>query len=375
MTPREDPALSALLETFVVAAGAAPGATVGLATRRAGAWRLTTGAAGNLSSLFAAPTRCDTPYDLASITKSVTAVTCARLAAKGRVSLDTRLGELLAEARDTPSQGASLEALLSHRAGLEAHCEFFAPLRQEQSFDASVALRAAANARRNDCVGALPALGFPPLYSDLGYLLVGVALSRVSGVAFDELVRAELADPLGIELYSARQWKQHADFLARVAPTEVVPWRGGELRGVVHDENAWAFAGEGCAGNAGLFADASTVARFGVALLDVLAGRARDFLAPEWLARLLEPRPGGTLLAGFDAKAAEGSSAGQWFGPRSFGHLGFTGTSLWCDPDAQLVAAVLTNRVNPTRDNQRHRQCRPLLADALFRHAADRGAR
>jgi CubicO group peptidase (beta-lactamase class C family) len=139
----------------------------------------------------------------------------------------------------------------------------------------------------------------------------------------------------------------------------------------VHDENAWALSGLGLSGHAGLFGTASSVARFGAAMLDALAGRDSSWLDLGTVTPLVEPRAGGTLRAGFDGRSAEGSSAGTAFGPRAFGHLGFTGTSLWCDPDTDIVAVILTNRVNPTRDNVAIRAARPALNDALFRIAAD----
>jgi CubicO group peptidase (beta-lactamase class C family) len=145
-----------------------------------------------------------------------------------------------------------------------------------------------------------------------------------------------------------------------------VAWRGGEIVGAVHDENAWAFCGKEVAGHAGLFGTAEGVARFGAGVLDALAGRLPGWLTQAEADVLTRPRAQGTLRAGFDGRAAEGSAAGAAFGPRAFGHLGFTGTSLWCDPDADVVAVILTNRVNPTRDNIAIRRARPLLNDALF---------
>ena len=149
-------------------------------------------------------------------------------------------------------------------------------------------------------------------------------------------------------------------------PTETVPFRGGELRGVVHDENAWALSGHALSGHAGLFGTALAVARFGAALLDAWHGRSEVWLDAKGLAALLQERPGGTLRAGFDGKSADQSSAGTQAGPRSFGHLGFTGTSLWCDPDADQALVLLTNRVCPTRNNPRIRAARPVVNDALF---------
>jgi CubicO group peptidase (beta-lactamase class C family) len=113
----------------------------------------------------------------------------------------------------------------------------------------------------------------------------------------------------------------------------------------------------------------SAVLGFGAALLAALAGRS-DWLTRRSLESLVRPRPGGTLRAGFDGKSASASSAGSWPGGQTFGHLGFTGTSLWCDPEAGIATVLLTNRVHPTRDNPRIRAARPVVHDALFRAAS-----
>ncbi|MEO8801384.1 MAG: serine hydrolase [Polyangiaceae bacterium] len=131
------------------------------------------------------------------------------------------------------------------------------------------------------------------------------------------------------------------------------------MRGRVHDENAWALTDAGGSGHAGMFGTAGAVLTFA---LDVLL-HVKDL---GWLVR---ERPGGTLRAGFDGKSAHGSSAGTVCGPKAFGHLGFTGTSFWIDPDAGAVVALLTNRVSPTRDNTKIRGARPIAHDALFRAA------
>ena len=148
------------------------------------------------------------------------------------------------------------------------------------------------------------------------------------------------------------------------APTEEVPWRGGVVRGRVHDENAWALTGLGGSGHAGMFGTLGAVLAFGCAVLDGLDGRGP--FADADVRELTRERPFGSLRAGFDGKSEEGSSAGASFGPRAFGHLGFTGTSLWIEPDAGVVVVLLTNRVHPTRDNVAIRGARPGAHEALF---------
>jgi CubicO group peptidase (beta-lactamase class C family) len=191
-------------------------------------------------------------------------------------------------------------------------------------------------------------------------------VEQVTRLPLDQIIEREVALPLGLALGSARQLhRRRASFLRDVAPTEVVRARGGCVRGIVHDENAWALGGHGACGHAGLFGSVADVLGLGAALLAALAGQS-DWLSREALWLLVKPRPGGSLRAGFDGKSPGASSAGTLAGPETFGHLGFTGTSLWCDPGAGVATVLLTNRVHPTRDNARIRGARPPVHDALF---------
>jgi CubicO group peptidase (beta-lactamase class C family) len=348
----------------VVKAGVAPSATVAIAARCASGFRFATGRAGEFE------TDLEPIFDLASVSKPFVAVTAARLAFSGALCLDDALESFLPELGGTESGALPLIAFLSHRAGLESHRALFAPLLVERPFERARALLEAARARRADAVGALPEGGFPPLYSDLGYVLIGAALERATGKPLDELLEREVSDPLGLHVRSARRFlRTTRDFASRVVATENVRFRGGRLRGVVHDDNAWAFAGHGAAGHAGLFGDALSVARFGAALLDVLSGRDTTFLDRATMEALVRPRPRGTLRAGFDGKSETGSSAGSRASAATFGHLGFTGTSMWCDPLAERVVVLLSNRVCPTRENVKIRDARPRIHDELFERA------
>lgn len=349
-----------VLQRYVIDARVAPAASAGYVGASVSAQ---TGAAGSLPG---AEVDADTVFDLASVSKPIVACALLRLAGRGLVDLRAPLGSLLPEARGSQSEQVPLELFLAHRAGLEAHRSLFAPLFAGRALRPEHALRSVCRARRFDCAG-LPAVeGFPPLYSDLGYVLVGAVIERLTGEALDRVVAQEVTEPLGIELGSVRQLRRLRPTFARdVAPTEVVRARGGCVRGIVHDENAWALSGHGASGHAGLFGTVNDLLTFGQALLDALAGRS-TWLSQAALWTLVRPRPGGTLRAGFDGKSAGASSAGALSGPQAFGHLGFTGTSLWCDPGAGVASVLLTNRVHPTRDNPRIRAARPLVHDALF---------
>ncbi len=353
------PQLATLLQSAVVDAGAAPSAAAAALFRDAatGEWlALVGGAACNATGPQASL------FDLASLTKPVVALTAARLARAGRVSLTTPLAEYLDCARGSAVGGRSLEQLLAHRAGLEGHRELFAPLLRGLGCERGALLQAAAEAVRPDAGDAPGAV-----YSDLGYLLLGAALESATGESLDALVRREVSEPLGAELGSAAEWRVRApDFDARVLPTEHVPWRGGLVRGAVHDENAWAFAGCGLAGHAGLFGTLLGVAALAAGVLDALAGREPDWLGTRDVEPLVRVRDASSLRAGFDGRSPGASTAGTRLGAASFGHLGFTGTSVWCDPEQDVALVLLTNRVSPTRANTLLPALRGRLNDRLF---------
>jgi len=358
--------LGAAARLVVDTHGAAPCAVVGAAVRRGGAWIHGAGKAGLLSrDLSATAVSIATRFDLASVTKPVTALTLARLDRAGVLGRGELLGDVLPQLAATRSARVPLDLLSAHRAGLEAHLELFAPLREGRAIDRAAALVTCADARRAGCDGDPPPGGFPPVYSDLGYLLLGAAIAARGGADLDRVLDREVIAPLALDLGSARALRVRGGFDEHVAPTEIVAFRGGSVRGAVHDENAWAMSGDAASGHAGLFGDARSVVALGVAIVDALAGRRAGWLSPDDLAPLLRTRPGGSLLAGFDRRSGDAPSSGRLFGPQTFGHLGFTGTSLWIDPDAALVGVLLTNRVHPTRDHLAIRRARPAAYDAI----------
>ena len=369
---------------------AAPCAVVGIAWRgrpaaaagvvgRAEGWCLGWGAAGQMWTVPPEGQRGDAPeactshlFDLASLTKPVTALVLARLHRSGRLDRSTPLGSLLPELGDTPTGEVSLDALTAHRAGLQAHRHFYLPSASAKQPSREATLRGAALARRADCVGSWPGPdGFPPIYSDLGYILVGAAIERVTGEPLDVLVEDEVARPLGLRLGSMRRLaREFVGVEASVVPTEVSPWRGGVIRGRVHDNNAFVFAGDGTAGHAGLFADVWSVVKLGCGVLDAWSGRRDDWLCRDDLLPLVRPRPGGSHAAGFDRRSGRNPSSGRLFGPASFGHLGYTGTSIWIDPEAARSVVLLTNRVHPSSEHIAIRQARPAAYDAMVRRIA-----
>jgi CubicO group peptidase (beta-lactamase class C family) len=355
-----------VLKRWVTERGVAPGASAYVARFDGSSWRSAEGAAGVHSGPGSPEVTPATLYDLASLTKPVIACTLARLTRAERLGWESPLGELLPGVAGSASAALPLWLFAAHRAGLLAHVRL-----RDSGVGRELWLGLCANGRRAECQTAAPDQGFAPLYSDLGYILIGALLERLGGAA--RLVQLEVAEPCALELDCAQGWAQRlaaGEFLARVAPTEIVEDRGGLIWGAVHDDNAWDLQGSGLAGHAGLFGTAAAVGGFGRAMLDALAGRHPAWLSAAEAGRLVQPRAGGSLRTGFDGKAAQGSSAGPRFGLHSFGHLGFTGTSLWCDPDASIAVVLLTNRVHPSRENVQLRSVRPDIHGELFGLAA-----
>jgi CubicO group peptidase (beta-lactamase class C family) len=301
-----------------------------------------------------------TPYDLASITKPVVAMTALRMVEKGTLSLDTRTDSVVTDVRGGVGGAATLEALLRHEAGLAAWGGLYLDVPHDTGTPAARRWILSEASRR-------PVEGETArtVYSDLGYLIAGEVIARSAGDKLDKVVAREVTEPLGIsgDLFypAALQPDKRAQVVREAAPTEWCEWRGRLIRGEVHDENCAAFGG--VAGNAGLFGTARGVAVFGRAVLDSFLGRS-DFLTRETMQAALAPREGTTLRLGWDGKSEE-SSAGRYLSAESFGHLGFTGTSVWCDPARDLVVVLLTNRVHPSRANERIKGFRPGFHDGV----------
>ena len=338
-------------------AGVFPGASACVARWQGGAWSYIDVAAGALAE-GAAPVTSNTIYDLASLTKPWVAMAALRLHEAGVFELGARVDEIIHEATGLPVGARTWEEVLSHRSGLEAWVPFYESLPEQPGTDAARAGILAELLRHWDAskVGT-------SVYSDLGYILAGVAMSRASGRPLGDIVAERVASQLGVDetvFFGACQddeiWK------ARCAPTGWSPWRERILVGEVHDDNCAALGG--VAGHAGMFGLANSVARFGAACVGAWQGR-RGASEEEIIRHATAVRPGGTHRLGWDGKAEEGSAAGSLIDPDAFGHLGFTGTSLWCDPRRQLVVVLLTNRVAVSDDNAAIRALRPQFHDAV----------
>ncbi len=311
----------------------------------------------------------DTIYDLASLTKPLFATVCLRLVERGALSLDLRAEQLVPDVRGTAGGAATLEQLLTHRSGMAAWGGLYLDVPHELGSSAArrwiftEAARRAEEGTRNK--GA-------SIYSDLGYIVAAEIVSRATGRDLSTHLIKEIVEPLGLEpldlaYASALPPDKHRELVKRVAPTERDEWRGRMVRGEVHDENCAALGG--VSGHAGVFGTAKGMGLFGRAILDAANGRVKTgtpLLSEATLKSALAPRDGGTHRLGWDGKSPTDSSAGRRMSASTFGHLGFTGTSIWCDPVADVVIVLLSNRVCPSRANEKIKGFRPAFQDAIM---------
>ena len=205
-------------------------------------------------------------------------------------------------------------------------------------------------------------------YSDLGILLLGEILERVSGKPLDVMAQEEVFDPLGMD---DTMFRPPESLLGRIAPTEQDAWRGRVVHGEVHDENAFGLSG--LAPHAGLFSTASSLAPFPQMYLNGGAYNGRRIVNAETIELFTtraELAPNSSRALGWDTPS-EPSSSGSYFSASSYGHTGFTGTSMWIDPERELFALLLTNRVHPTRENRKLYDVRPKFHDAVMKAIDD----
>ena len=300
----------------------------------------------------------ETLFDLASLTKPLATALCTMtLVDSGILRLDDRLGDRVAAFAETDKADVTVAHLLRHTAGLPEYRPYY-----------EILVGRPVQARRSHLQKLLveerrvTAVGEKTRYSDIGFLVLQQVVETVARKGLDALARERIYAPLCLEtLHFPRMSPPFA--LARYASTERCPWRKRVLRGEVHDDNAWAMGG--VAGHAGLFGTAEEVWRLCQFLLDAWTGNeGAGIFSPKMVRFFLESQKPGERVLGFDIPDPVNPSCGSRFSSRAVGHLGFTGTSVWIDPQALLIVVLLTNRVHPSRENQKIRAFRPLLHDA-----------
>ncbi len=336
------------------------------------------------------PTGTDTWFDLASLTKLFTATAFMHLVAEGKIALDTPIMEVLPELQgrfpilpgmdpyaktplppDPAFQGQVVDAgkitfwhVLTHTSGLAAWVDCCQPP-LPGPVPLPTQVPASIRRRRLEALLRAPRFVYPPgqrlLYSDVGFILLGEAIERLAGMSLPAYFELAIQRPLGMTQVAFSPL-DHGIPCEHIAPTEMCAWRGRRLWGEVHDENAACLAG--VAGHAGLFASAEDVARLGQSFLETTERPLPHSLKGEMIREHVwmgTERRG----LGWKLQTPTQSPVGRAFSSRSFGHTGFTGTSLWVDPDRELVVVLLTNRVYYGRDGDAIARFRVRLHEAV----------
>ena len=301
--------------------------------------------------------RADSPFDLASLTKVIATTTASMLLhERGQLDLEAPVAEYLAGFDRADKRDITIRHLLTHSSGLPPFRTFYAD---------SVLTRQAVL----DSIYAAPldaAPGDAYSYSDFGMIMMALVIEQITGEEFSAWCQANIFGPLGM---TDTGFRPTGTPDPDVVPTELDDYfRNRLIQGEVHDENAWILGG--VAGHAGLFSTAQDLSRFTTMMVRQGQHEGRQFLSSSTiqLFTTVVDTSFSTRALGWDTRNPypEPSSAGDYFGPRSFGHTGFTGTSIWMDPDQQLYVILLTNRVYPSRDNYDYLQVRRKVADVTY---------
>lgn len=293
-------------------------------------------------------------FDLASVSKVIGTTTAAMLLYDdGKLDLDERVTSYLPEFGNNGKEFITVRNLLLHNAGLPAWVPFY-----KQYSTADEVINAIMNIKPEYSVGS------KFLYSDLSMITLQKIIEKISGLRLDNFLKVRVFDKLGM---TKTMYNPPPELWYFCAPTEKdTYWRMNTMKGKVHDETAYML--NGIAGHAGLFSTAEDLSVFLQMMLQ--KGKYKDMqiikesTVDSWTTIQGEQSTRGL---GWDTKSETGSSAGKLFSSNSFGHTGFTGTSVWVDKDKKLFAVLLTNRVNPTRANTKIIQFRPKVHDEIVK--------
>lgn len=330
---------------------------------------------GAFGSMGSAPSdvavTLDTVYDLASLTKVLaTTSSILLLVQQGQLQLEDRLATILPECQPGAIGDAQIHHVLSHSSGLPSWKPLYKTIGEHNGVSTDVrAMEKVQKAFLHAITqeGLVATIGARAEYSDLGFVLLGFVVERISGLPFSEFCQQlfcqQQATPLAF-LPTSRRGSLPTDWPV-VAPTEYDVWRGRLLQGEVHDENAYALGG--VAGHAGLFGSAAAVLASSGCWLN--SYKDRDSMFSSELTRRFVAKQhqvsGSSWALGWDTPSYP-SSSGNLFSPNSFGHLGFTGTSLWVDPVAELEVVLLTNRVYFGRESRKIQAFRHHIHDIIW---------
>ena len=305
----------------------------------------------------------DSVFDLASLTKPLaTTLAISRLIETDQIFLDQKLGSILKKFQTSSKADITIDMLLRHTSGFPAHKEYFKKI-----------IKAKENPRerlRDFLVGEVleNKIGKRQVYSDLGFMVLSWIIEEISCQRLDQFVSEQIYSPLEIDdlffLKTGLKNEKFKLYRQKIVATQQCPWRNKVLVGEVDDDNAWAVGG--IEGHAGLFGDAESIYKLCSEILNALLNKPTKVLKSDIIKSFAYRKNQQDMVAGFDTPSKVNSSSGKYFSKSSIGHLGFTGTSFWIDPETKVIIIFLTNRVHPLRSNEGIKTFRPKIHDLIF---------
>lgn len=293
-------------------------------------------------------------FDLASVSKVVSTTSAAMiLVSEGKLDIDDKVIKYLPEFNNNGKEKITIKNILLHNSGLAAFKKYY-----DQYSSGDEVINDIMNLKLDNPVGE------KYVYSDLGMITLQKVIEKIANKPLDVFIHDKLFAKLGM---NNTMYNPSEDDKLNCVPTELDDfWRMRLLQGEVHDERAYML--NGVAGHAGLFSTAEDLSKFVLLLMNKGNHDGEQIInsdiVEEWTTRQSEQSE---RSFGWDTKSVNGySSAGQYFSKNSFGHTGYTGTSIWVDKETKLFVILLSNRVHPTRANKKISKFRPLIHDAIF---------
>ncbi|MBF0224252.1 MAG: serine hydrolase [Desulfobacterales bacterium] len=307
----------------------------------------------------------NTIFDMASLTKPIaTTVSIMKLVQIGKLDINDRIENILNEFKSTEKDNITVKNLLNHTSGLPAHRPYYLNL-----------LNIPFNKRKEKLKEfilkepLINEIGKLSLYSDIGFMLLQWIIEEISMIPLDKFVKEAIYSPLGIFDLFYQRFNENLNIDSdnknlNFAATEFCPLRNIIMDGLVHDENAYSIGG--VAGHSGIFGTASDLHKLLLEILSCYHGKTSKVFDKKIIHEFLSKDFKFERTLGFDVPSKSGSSSGKYFFPKTVGHLGFTGTSFWMDLERSIIIILLTNRVHPSRDNNKIKAFRPIFHDYIM---------
>ena len=302
-------------------------------------------------------------FDLASLTKPLaTTLAISRLIEKGQIFLNQKTGSIIKKFIGSDKADITIDMLLRHTSGLPSYKEYYKKIIKNHEDPVKYLRQLIVNEPLENRPGV------NQVYSDLGFMVLSWIIEKTSNQRLDNFVLNQIYYPLKIKdlFFIDLKLKNEKlkNYKNRIVSTQNCLWRKKVLTGEVDDDNAWAAGG--IEGHAGLFGNAVSIHALCCEILNALQDKPVKILSTDIIKAFVQKKNDDDMVAGFDTPSKENSSAGRYFSGLSLGHLGFTGTSFWIDPEKSLIVVLLTNRVHPLRSNKGIKKFRIAIHDLIY---------